>query len=114
MINYNGKEFEGNNITINQDGVFIDGKKVDTENMHFSTFTHETVTNHYYKKEDKKKKSKLATFKTELWDVGKFMIISAIIVNLLWGFSTEENPLRNSDVIIACLLTHLFVTRKKK
>lgn len=112
MINYNGKEFEGSHISINNDGVFVDGKKIDAENMHFSTYTHEIVTNHHYEKKDRKSKSE--KFKTDLWQFVKYLALAAILTNVLWGFSTEENPFRNADVIIANLLAYLLVTRKKK
>ncbi|MFK7678621.1 hypothetical protein ACI3ER_11325 [Bacillus sp. Wb] len=108
-VKYNGKEFDGSNITINEDGVFIDGKKVDVEDMHFSTFTHETVTNHYYKKEDKKVKKK-----DWIWDLVKLIIASAVISNLMWGFSTLDDPVRNVDIITANLLAYLIIMKKNK
>jgi len=111
-INYNGKEYDGSSISINMDGIFIDGVKINPDDIHSSQTTYRTTTNHYYHKENKPTKKE--QFKDALWTICKFILISAVISNLLWGFSTIDNPFRSADVVIANLLAYLFVMKKSK
>ncbi|MGG0308206.1 hypothetical protein ABEY43_06230 [Priestia megaterium] len=96
------KNKEEPSIRFGVDGLFIDGKRIDIENLHFS----QTVTN--------KKTSKWDKIKKEWSDSFNVFLTYNIICFVLYGVSTDANPMRWADLLIAGLITYLLHAKKNK
>jgi len=107
-VTINGKEYDGNNVSISKEGLFINGEKIDVQSLYFDKVTYKTPNETYQFQLNKKKKRPKVNINWKPLGILIFELLKAFLTTYI--IFILANPINDTEKLLSFLIGFMWYT----